>query len=307
MRHRDGPKQIVTGGNGFVLPKSKEATAVGASPESFPNPAILDPHFQSQRRSGFAQWQAHRDSLSRDPRLIASYTFDQARGASMVPNLAVPKNSEHDGAIILAETVDGRWPGLKQALEFRRPGSRVRVNIPGEFSAFTFSVWVRIDSLDRRYSALFMGDGYETGEPHWQIRDDGKLMLSVMVDDSRPNPRNPDDAGFHHVYFSPRIWDISKSGRWMHVTSVFDPGAREVRHYVDGKKVHAETITDDYSIATLRIGNAEIGNWGEPFRSTPWFAVRHLNGRMDELAVFDAALGDAEVADLYRESRGTAY
>ena len=85
----------------------------------------------------------------------------------------MPRNPELDGAVVLAEPVDGRWPGLKSALEFRRPGSRVRVNIPGEFPAFTFMCWVRIDSLDRWYNALFMADSYETGEPHWQIRNDG--------------------------------------------------------------------------------------------------------------------------------------
>ena len=117
---------------------------------------------------------------------------------------------------------------MKSALEFRRPGSRVRVNIPGEFQAFTFMCWVRIDSLDRWYNALFMGDGYETGEPHWQIRDDGKLMLSVMIDDSRPHPKWPKNR-FHEVYLSEPIWDLSMSGQWMHLASVFDPMGREGR------------------------------------------------------------------------------
>ena len=30
-----------------------------------------------------------------------------------------------------------------------------------------------------------MSDGYETGELHWQIRNDGRLMFSVMVDDTQ--------------------------------------------------------------------------------------------------------------------------
>ena len=205
--------------------------------------------------------------------------------------------------MILAEPVAGRWPGLKSALEFRRPGARVRVNIPGEFPAFTFMAWVRIDSLDRWYSALFMGDGYETGEPHWQIRDDGKMMLSVMVDDSRPNPYRANDAGFHRVYFSPPMWDLSMSGEWIHLASVFDPGNQTVSHYVNGSRISKQEIEDDYLIEQLRIGNAEIGNWGQPFREDPTFAIRNLNGRMDEMAIFKAALTKDEVARFYEASR----
>jgi len=203
----------------------------------------------------------------------------------------------------MAESVDGRWPGMKSALEFRRPGSRVRVNIPGEFSAFTFATWVRIDSLDRTYNALFMGDSYETGEPHWQIREDGALMLSVMVDDTEPNPGSPNDAGLHRVYYSPPVWEMSMSGQWMHLASVYDPEKRAVSHYVNGKQISTQKIIEKFHIETLRIGNAEIGNWGLPFREDPWFAIRNLNGRMDEITIFRAALSEEEVAALYQASR----
>lgn len=306
LRHRQEAEKRVTEGKGWRLPAGQPPQSVAFNPSLFPDPALLTPRFDDLRRTGFERWQVHRENLARDPRLIAYYTFDQGRDETMVPNLAVPRNAEHDGAVILAESVDGRWPGHKQAFEFRRPGSRIRVNIPGEFHAFTFSAWVRIDSLDRRYSALFMGDGYETGEPHWQIRDDGMLMLSVMVDDTKPNPHMPEDAGFHRVYFSPPIWDISRSGQWMHLTSVFDPQGREVRHYVNGARVSDQVIEDAFFIDTLRIGNAEIGNWGQPFRDTPWFAIRHLNGRMDELAIFQAALTDDEVRQVFEKSRSSS-
>ena len=162
---------------------------------------------------------------------------------------------------------------------------------------------MRIDSLDRRYNALFMGDGCETGEPHWQIRDDGKLMLSVMVDDQRPNPNMPSDAGFHRVYFSSPIWDKSMSGQWMHLASIFDPATRQVSHFVNGKRISRQQISADYLIETLRIGNGEIGNWGQPFRETPWFAIRNLNGRIDELVILKAALTDPEIIKLYEQSR----
>lgn len=269
----------------------------------FPDTKKFGSQSDESRRIDFERWKSHRDTLARDERLIAYYTFDRESPTGPIPDLTVPRSRELDGAVILAESVDGRWPELKSALEFRRPGARVRVNLPGEFSAFSFAAWVRIDSLDRKYNALFMGDGYETGEPHWQIRDDGAMMLSVMVDDTRPNPNMPEDAGFHRVYFSPPMWEMSMSGEWVHLASVFDPENREVAHYVNGEQISTQVIEDRFFIEKLRIGNGEIGNWGLPFREDPWFAIRNINGRMDEIAIFDAALDEGEIAALFEKSK----
>jgi len=303
FKHRNGPERIVKKGDAWNLPSGAVEEPATEGGVSFPDSGDFDVLARSRRRQDFERWLAHRDSLSRDPRVIAYYTFDRPAPTAVIASVAEPRNTELDGAVVLAETTSGRWPGMKQALEFRRPGSRVRVRIPGEFGAFTFAAWVRIDSLDRRYNALFMGDGYGTGKPQWQIRDDGKIMLSVMVDDSRPNPHHAQDAGFHRVYYSPSIWDQSMSGQWMHLASVFDPKRRQVVHHVNGQRVSLQEIEDDYLIKTLRIGNGEIGNWGEPFRETPWFAIRNLNGRIDELVILDAALTDEEVAQLHDSSR----
>lgn len=158
---------------------------------------------------------------------------------------------------------------------------------------------MRIDSLSRLYNALFMGDNYNTGEPHWQIREDGKLMLSVMVDDTK-EPMKPGDRGFHRLYYSPPFWQESMSGKWLHLASTYDPLRREVAHFLNGVELSREQIPDKFHIATLRIGAAEIGSWGLPFKANDaQFAVRNLNGRMDELAIFNAALTATEIKALH--------
>lgn len=303
VRHRKEGEKLLGKNSALTLKSDAAALEVESGQVSFPDLGNYGARSAMKSRADFQRWTSHRDSLAVDERLIAYYTFDEDPNTPLVPNITLPRNTELDGALILAEPVAGRWPGLKSALEFRRPGARVRVNIPGEFPAYTFMAWVRIDSLDRWYSALFMGDGYETGEPHWQIRDDGKMMLSVMVDDSKPNPHSAKDAGFHRVYFSPPMWDQSMSGEWLHLVSVFDPANRSVSHFVNGSQISEQEIEDDYFIDKLRIGNGEIGNWGQPFREDPTFAIRHLNGRMDEMAIFKAALNADEVARFYEASR----
>ena len=94
------------------------------------------------------------------------------------------------------------------------------------------------------------------------------------------------------------------SGKWIHLTSVFDPVNREVCHYVDGKQVSKEVMKPTMVIDKLHIGNAEIGNWGDPFRrDEPHFAIRNLNGRIDELVLLNAALSPGEVHSLYEQSK----
>ena len=53
-----------------------------------------------------------------------------------------------------------------------------------------------------------------------------------------------------------------------------------------------------------RLGPAELGNWnpGEiPYK--PPFLIRHFSGAMDEFALFNRALSDAEIRALYSEGK----
>ena len=303
LNHLHSQDKHLFKGDALTLSQSGPAAPLASGQIKVPSTAKFRPHAAEQHLESFRDWQRHRDELARDLRLIAYYGFDQNVDTGLVPNLATPRNPHLDGSVILAEQVSGRWQGLKSALEFRRPGSRVRLNIPGEFPALTFTCWVRIDSLDRRYNALFMADSYENGEPHWQIRDDGKLMLSVMVDETGRHPVYPQKSRYHHIYFSPKVWDLSMSGQWIHLASVFNPEAAQVTHFMNGEEISREEIKPDFTIKTLRIGNGEIGNWSQPFRKDPNFAIRNLNGRMDELAIFQSALTPDEVKHLFQQSR----
>lgn len=302
VNHHDDEKMHVFKGQALTLSPDGPLAALSAGQVSVPDTGTFTPQASSQLSSGFEAWKAHRDSLATNQDLIAYYTFDRDPATGLIPNMTLPRNPELDGAPILAEPVGGRWPGLKSAYEFRRPGSRIRVNLPGEYPALTLSCWVRIDSLDRTYNALFMADSYENGEPHWQIQEDGRLMLSIMVDDQKRHPVYPEKSRYHHIYYSPKIWDLSMSGQWMHLTSVYDPSGRKVTHFLNGEQISSEEIQPTFLVNTLRIGNGEIGNWGQPLRKDPSFTIRNLNGRMDELAIFRSALKPDQISALYKKS-----
>ncbi|WP_145167945.1 LamG domain-containing protein [Rubripirellula lacrimiformis] len=78
-------------------------------------------------------------------------------------------------------------------MEFKSPGDRVRIHLKNDqYQGLTMAAWIRVDGLDRKYNALFMSDGYEDGEPHWQIDQSGRLMFSVSYDRALPPGGNPD-------------------------------------------------------------------------------------------------------------------
>jgi hypothetical protein len=210
-----------------------------------------------------------------------------------------------DGKLVgSVEFEDGRFGAMSTSFGFSRPGSRVRVRLDGEFAKFTFAGWVRIDSLEHKYNSIFMSDGYENGEPHWQIRDDGRVMFSVMVDDTPGSGRgNHPEARLHRIYYTKPVWDVSRSGQWMHLAATYDPQNRVVCQYVNGEQVSEEEIEDEFFVDKLRIGSAEIGNWGQPLRKSSWFRVRNLNGAIDELEIFNAALSAEEIRELYRNGQ----
>ncbi|MCA9140661.1 MAG: FecR domain-containing protein [Planctomycetales bacterium] len=305
------PERLTTGQQKWLNGIHQESTTIAEVASS----AELEKRRADQLRAKLSKWLDATKQLSADPRLIAYYPIgsertDKIQSDRRISNTAVTGKAGDGFLVGSVSQSQGRFGELSSGLEFDRPGSRVRVRLDGTFDAFTFVAWVKIDSLQHAYNALFMADGYENGEPHWQIDHEGKMMLSVMVDDTAEimHYSSFEDAmvrgaGRHRIYRTPVIWDLSKSGRWMHLVAVFDPDGGTVRQYVDGIKVDESTIEPEWMVKQLHIGAAEIGNWGQPSRKTPGFAVRNLDGTIDELAVYNAALDDHKVLELYQAGR----
>ncbi|MEM6979988.1 MAG: LamG domain-containing protein [Planctomycetota bacterium] len=262
----------------------------------------LDRRSIDRQRRRFEAWRDSTNQIKADPRVIGHFPIGlDATGADFIS----VAGADDKQAFMVGNPswTEGRFGHHSHAIAFDRPGSRIRTRFDDTYDAFTLMCWVKIDSLPHRYNALFMSDGYENGELHWQIRYDGHMMFSVMVDDqaevfnfSRFENALVQDAGRHRVYLSDEaVWDLSRSGRWMHLAAIYDPAGRRVTLLADGQVVGESTIPDDLLVTDLRIGSAEIGNWGQPFRDTPAFAVRNLNGAIDELCFFNAALSQQEI------------
>lgn len=295
----ENEKQLLSAGEAIQRMESGELEKTEVTPKRFLDIAALEARVDGQQTARYERWKAWSDGLRRDSRLIAYYTFDQDGSWDRKLHSSLePENDELDGAIVGARRVEGRWQ-TKAGLEFKRPGDRVRVQIPGEFSSLTFACWVKIDSLDRWYNSLFLTDNYNQGEPHWQILDTGQLFFSVRykADEGLRGPElhNPT----HQMVLSPPFWQPHLSGRWLHLATTYDADAGRTTHYLNGDILHEETINEDLVVKTTRIGAASIGNWSIPTRPDSEFAIRNLNGSIDEFAIFAAALPADEIREMY--------
>lgn len=296
LQQPDKQTQRITAGQGLVRNSTGTFDSSPTNSQDFLDIATLESRAIGQRKARYSRWKNWSESLRQDSRLLAYYAFDQPGAWDRKLSSTSPVNSELDGAIVGAKQVVGRW-SQKQALEFKRPGDRVRIQIPGEYSSLSFSCWVKIDSLDRWYNSLFLTDNYDQGEPHWQILDSGQLFFSVRVSDAQN--RGPE----HREVLSPPFWNPSLSGKWLHLATTFDVSEKRVTHYLNGQVLHTEIIPDNQLMTTTRIGRATIGNWSSPQRPDADFAIRNLNGSMDEFALFSAALTADEIKDIYEHGK----
>ena len=287
--------QLVRAGQSFSQ-KDGVINRMTVAQDEYTDLAMLDEQARDQNSERLKRWQDFSQRLRQDKRLIAYYALDQPqRWQRTLKNSAEATSEDLDGAIVGAKRVAGRWPG-KGALELKQPGDRVRVNIPGEFRSLSFACWVRIDSLDRWYNSLFLTDNYQRGEPHWQILDSGQLFFSVRVSQQKGGQE-------HRVVLSPPFWNPTLSGKWLHLATTYDVDAKTTTHYLNGRQLIAESIPLHQLVETTRIGMASIGNWSMPTRPDSNFAIRNLNGRIDEFAIFSAALSAEEVAEMYESGK----
>lgn len=257
--------------------------------------ADLEAGFDRERATRFNAWQSYRESLLKDPALLGYYVMQNPEASGN--RLQDLTGAESIGAVVLADEASDRWGRTQSALDFSPMGSRVRVNIPGDHESLTLMCWVRIDSLDRLYNSLFLTDGHELHEPHWQIMSDGRIFFSVRATDSGKGRDK-------HITFSPPIWQAAQSGQWMHLATVYDGEAQTITHYLNGTPITIEPIPENLYPDKVTINSASIGNWSEPrYRKDPEFAVRNLNGSLDEVALWGRPLSAVEVQEIFSASR----
>jgi len=273
-------------GAGIAWASSGQRTDIRANASGFPSFDDVRSRSDQRAKERYAAWQQWNRTIANDPRVAVRYDFEKldARLIDSGPQHA-------DGSIIGCEVSNGRW-AEKGALEFKRPSDRIRVNIPGSYDTLTLSAWIRLDTIPGRMQGLLLTDGYERGCPHWQIAATGQLRLGLRV-------AAPDGALKATGYASPELFQPRRIGVWTFVATTYDNRAGKVRHFLNGREMSTESLVGRQ---TLRIGKADIGNWGLPIANGSW-PVRNFVGRIDEMTLWNVALTESELLEIYQNTR----
>lgn len=298
---RSEPMRHMAKGEALRWEAGGKGAALAANSADFIGLTEMNKKLAATRKARREDWKRFSDHLRRDPRLVAYYQMGSI-DTRRLPNAAInDAQMVSEGAIVAAARVADRWGTPDGALDFSPTGSRVRVNVPGEYRSLTLLTWVKINSLDRWYNSLFLTDGAKLGGPHWQIMDDGRLFFSVKKREITDVRKGQKDK---HHFMSPPIWNATQSGQWLMIATTYDVDAMKVTHYLNGRVFSQEAIPQEYLVETVVIGPASICNWSEPvYRTDARFAVRNLNGSMDEFALFSAALGADEISNIFEHGK----
>lgn len=283
-------RRELNAGDALTVDRDGSSKAITARDADFVTPSRLSTLMDVRQQEQLRDWRAFRDSLHEDPRVVAYFPFDRNESEDRLLVGQSGVDTTIQGAIVGCEWSEGRWPG-KTSLQFKRPGDRVRITVPGEFESLTYSTWVRVDGLDRTQHSLLLTDGFGKNALHWQIRQDGALVLGV---------RYTKDITYN--YRTDSIFNLFRLGQWSHLATVYDSDQSLVSHYVNGKLTRRESLIDAAS-GVLKIGNATIGNWSVPTQKHHGSRVRNFNGCIDEMIVFGVALDEQEVRHIYDVGR----
>ena len=248
-----------------------------------------------------ARWETSLQEWLRDPRLVACYRGPSEKQSRVLENLADGGVTATQAAVVGATACVNRWGQEGRAFDYTRFGSRSRVALPETMDDISFVCWLKINSLNNLFNSIFLTDGHEEGEPHWQILRDGRIFFSVK------HPHRKGTSWRQMVFYSPPIWRDEMSGDWNMLAVTYDRKAGKVAHYFNGKQISLELIPDHARVSRINISAASIANWAEPnplYRTDEEFTCRNLNGSVDEVFIFDGVLGASEIAMMYSQSSG---
>jgi hypothetical protein len=200
---------------------------------------------------------------------VGYYDFEPQPGDGGILVNKVGNSAASDAAVRFMQQTQGRVAG-KPVLAFDGKRSAVSIDIPGTFPEVTFAAWVRLNRYAAKVSSgLLMTDGWAGTNCHWQIDLKGRQALntpeSVFVQDTAV----PLD-------------------RWVHLAVTYSAPKRMVRFYQDGALVAWRKVE---RAKPLELGKVWIGCWKLP--------GHEMDGSVDSLAVFNRAVSDQEVRELF--------
>ncbi|NWK56547.1 hypothetical protein HW115_13075 [Verrucomicrobiaceae bacterium N1E253] len=251
------------------------------------------------------------------------WSFDQLNGSQLQDSGQHPDSPSFPAHTvdISESTTSHQWltqGRFGKALHLDGNQRFLRTDFPGiEGNASrTVAFWIRLGKNQPRGDAtpgiVSWGKNKSRGEK-WQIRTESPLLK-----DNQQVIRT--ECAWGHMMGQTNLHD----GQWHHVASVFMSApnadiATHVKHYVDGKletrgsiisrRVNTAVAKDEHSNFPLSIGLSMDTGFSPSYNKLierhkkQQLNIETLNGDVDELYIFDAALTPSEILQLMQKNR----
>ncbi|BCX46182.1 hypothetical protein HAHE_00900 [Haloferula helveola] len=208
------------------------------------------------------------------PGLVSYYNFDEGTGnnATDTAPLGAPETASRVQGTVLWDTAA---PLIGNASLDLNGSTSLQANTPLTVATrqFSISVWVKSDSFNAPREGIF-NHRDASNQNFWGIAINPEIPGGS---DFRINGSN----GGVSVPASTFV-----TGKWQHVVATWDGDTREAHTYVDGKLL--ASATGVYDIFTAFDRPWQIGD-------DPCCSGREMNGRLDDLAVFERVLSGEEI------------
>lgn len=220
--------------------------------------------------------------------ILARYPFN-GNAKDMGPN-------QYDGDLVGVTSTTDRKGQQNSAYSFDGMSSYIKLSTKVGTGVRSISMWfnlaVNIDNRLNNPVTLLTRDGNPSNRklfalgfiPGGWAGDPGKLRFMYS--------RTTEDI--YYVQSNSNFW---RKDIWHHVVVVLDP-EKGMMMYVDNVKQQAVTPFFDATDATDETDpyplNVYVGNYSP-------FSYRNFNGKLDDLILFDKALSEDEINELYNE------
>jgi len=198
---------------------------------------------------------------------VAYWEFDETSGSTAIDSSGNGRHATYTGSLTLnSSTVTN----LGSSVDLT--GGHINVpTVGGAYANLSIEFWVNAASLGG-ITAIFATDGYGDTQGHINLNPD-------VVQSAAP-PSNPAD-----LYASSATIDLNT---WYYVVVTKDgaggPDAHKI--YVNG----IEAASGSLVAGVHNMDNSQIG---------AWTGTRNLDGRVDEVAVYDKVLSPAQISAHY--------
>ena len=216
--------------------------------------------------------------------LIQYWPLDDVDGSSVTP-----ENMTGNEGTLAGTTASSAAGKIGNAVDFTGTGTDARINLDSisSFNAtqdYTISAWVYPDTDPAA------GKEYVIYSP--MINNANRYVYFGLSEDLEPTATTYQDAGGSSTAMTADTALIP--GMWQHVSYVFD--GTNINFYINGELDTSASYTDPYISAALNAGT--LGYVGSASDD------KTFDGRIDELRVYQRALGPSEIATLYKWDGG---